>query len=41
MKHTRVLLAAKNPELIQQLRDKLETQSAKDNDAVPNRKASQ
>ena len=29
-------LAAKNPDLVRQLRAKLEAQSAKDNDAVPN-----
>ena len=34
-------LAAKNPDLVRQLRAKLETQSAKDNDAVPNRRVSQ
>jgi len=33
-------LAAKNPDLVRQLRAKLETQSAKDNDAVPNRRGS-
>lgn len=34
-------LSAKNPDLVRQLCAKLETQSAKDNDAVPNRKVSQ
>jgi arylsulfatase A-like enzyme len=34
-------LAAKNSDLVRQLRARLETQSAKDNDAVPNRKVSQ
>ncbi len=33
-------LAATNPDLVRQLRAKLETQSAKDNDAVPNRRGS-
>jgi arylsulfatase A-like enzyme len=33
-------LAAKNPDLVRQLRAKLESQSAKDNDAVPNRTGS-
>ena len=33
-------LAARNPDMVRQLRAKLETQSAKDNDAVPRRKVS-
>lgn len=33
-------LAAKNPDLVRQLRAKLEVQAAKDNDAVPNRTVS-
>jgi len=34
-------LAAKHPDLVRQLRSNMETQSAKDNDAVPNRKVQQ
>ena len=33
-------LAAQNPDLVRQLRAKLESQSAKDNDAVPKRSGS-